>query len=104
MAERVRNPRGRIDREFASHWAGDVWKLYPILREFRPDLEITILDCAPTGLVMIRNMDSKSTVLRDNYETIVARYIDVVLDDEGLLRLRQSMTIASAEAILAASE
>jgi hypothetical protein len=104
MAERVRNRGARIDQEFGSHWTGDVWKLYPILTEFRPDLEITILDCPPTGLVMIRNMDSKSTILRDNYDAIVARYLDVVLDDEGLLRLRQSMTIASAEAILGASE
>jgi len=102
-AERVRNRSARIDQEFVSHWTGDVWKLYPILTEFRPDLEITVLDCPPTGLIMIRNMDSKSMILRDNYEAIVARYIDVVLDDEGLLRLRQSMTIASAEAILGCS-
>ena len=74
------------------------------MKEFRPDLEITILDCPPTGLVMIRNMDSKSTILRDNYDAIVARYSDVVLDEEGLLRLRQSMTIASAEATLGASQ
>jgi hypothetical protein len=104
MAERVRNRGGRIDQEFGSHWTGDVWKLYPILTEFRPDLEITILDCPPTGLVMIRNMDAKSTVLRDNYDAIVARYIDVVLDDDGLLRLRQSMTITSAETMLGASQ
>lgn len=104
MAERVRKRSARIDQEFGSHWTGDVWKLYPILTEFRPDLEITILDCPPTGLVMIRNMDSKSTILRDNYDAIVARYMDLVLDDEGLLRLRQSMTIASAEATLVASQ
>jgi hypothetical protein len=104
MAERVRNGRARLDQQFGTYWTGDVWKLYPILKEFRPDLEITILDCPPTGLVMIRNMDSKSTILRDNYDAIVARYSDVVLDEEGLLRLRQSMTIASAEATLGASQ
>ena len=62
-------------------WTGDVWKLVPILREYRPDLKITLLDAAPTGLVMIEDMDPSSTVLKDNYDKIVADYMDRILTD-----------------------
>lgn len=102
MAERVRNRASRIDQEYGSHWTGDVWKLYPILREFRPDLEITVLDCPPTGLTMIRNMDPRNTVLRDNYDEIVARYMDAPFGEQELAKLRADMSIVSAEAFLAA--
>ena len=38
-------------------WTGDVWKMIPVLQEFRPDLDIRVLGCAPTGLVLIRNLE-----------------------------------------------
>jgi hypothetical protein len=56
-------------------WSGDVWKLILALKEFRPDLKIYTVDVAPTGLGIIRGLDSGSTVLEDNYDKIIERYL-----------------------------
>lgn len=40
-------------------WTGDVWKLIPILREYRPDLKLTVLNAAPTGLVFVSGLKPK---------------------------------------------
>lgn len=55
-------------------WTGDVWKVVPILRKYRPDLVIHLLDCHPTGLVMITNLDPASEVLDKKYFDIVAEF------------------------------
>lgn len=39
-------------------WTGDVWKVYPILHQVRPDLKITLVDTQPTGTMVITNLDS----------------------------------------------
>jgi len=59
---------------FGGAWTGDVWKILPVLRKYRPDLAVTVLDCSPTGLVMITNLDPDSTVLTDNYRRIVDEF------------------------------
>jgi hypothetical protein len=38
-------------------WTGDVWKIWPILRKWRPDLHITMVDVAPTGAMVIQGLD-----------------------------------------------
>lgn len=58
-------------------WTGDVWKLVPILQQYRPDLTVEILGCKPTGLVLVSNISPSSTVLADHYEDIVAQYQDI---------------------------
>lgn len=60
-------------------WAGDVWKIVPLLREFRPDLKISFFDALPTGLVVVQGLKPGNTVLRDKYDDIVKRYMDVDL-------------------------
>ncbi|MCB6178022.1 class I SAM-dependent methyltransferase [Rhodobacter sp. Har01] len=67
-------------------WTGDVWKMIPILRQYRPDLKITALSCRPTGLILISGLDPKSTVLKRNYEKIVAEWTEVDLVSFGLDR------------------
>ena len=52
-----------------------MWKLILALKEFRPDLKIYTVDVAPTGLGIIRGLDSGSTVLEDNYDKIIERYL-----------------------------
>lgn len=68
----------------AGAWTGDVWKLIPILQKYRPDLTLTVLDCSPTGLVLISALDPASTVLADHYDEIVADWTDVTLQDYGV--------------------
>lgn len=65
-------------------WTGDVWKIIPILKEFRPDLKVTVLGCKPTGLVLISNLSPKNNVLRENYDEIIARFTPITLLDFGV--------------------
>ena len=58
-----------------SFWAGDVWKLIPILATWRPDLELTPVGACPTGLLAIRNLDPASGVLARAYDEIVAAFL-----------------------------
>jgi hypothetical protein len=53
-------------------WAGDVYKIAGVLREYRPDLVVLAVDTQPTGLLVVLNPDPASTVLRDDYDEIIA--------------------------------
>lgn len=52
-------------------WTGDVWKLVVVLQTYRPDLSIDVFDCSPTGLAMVRRLDSESRILAEQYDRIV---------------------------------
>ncbi|MEO6207239.1 MAG: class I SAM-dependent methyltransferase [Candidatus Limnocylindrales bacterium] len=56
-------------------WAGDVYKVIPVLREFRPDLVLIPVDTTPTGVLVVLGTDATSTVLRENYDEIIARWV-----------------------------
>lgn len=79
-------------------WTGDVWKLVPILQEYRPDLKLQIFDCAPTGLVVLSGLDPKNTVLRKNYDRILSTYQKLTLQDFGADRFYSSFSYANAQA------
>jgi hypothetical protein len=57
-------------------WSGDVWRAALALRENRPDLAIHTLAAPPTGLLVARNLDPRSALLRERYAQIVAAYRD----------------------------
>jgi len=57
-----------------SLWTGDVWKAVAVLRRFRPDLRLSIIDAPPSGLVIVEGLDTASTVLDEAYDAIVAEY------------------------------
>lgn len=63
------------DRRFTA-WCGDVYKIIPILLEYRPDLEIRIFSAFAgpyrKGLALITNLNRKSKVLSENYDQIEA--------------------------------
>ncbi|WP_342071033.1 glycosyltransferase family protein [Yoonia algicola] len=77
-------------------WTGDVWKIVPVLKKYRPDLEIEILDAAPTGLVIVSNLDPHNTVLEDNYDEILRDFVSVSLQDYGVDRYFSALDIQSA--------
>ena len=81
-------------------WTGDVWKLIPILQEHRPDLTVQVLDCAPTGLVVISNLDPQNRALGDAYDSIVSRYRDLSLADFGVERFFGSFAYVDARAMV----
>lgn len=63
-------------RERASgFWVGDVWKVLEVLIEHRPDLRITVLPTAPSGLVVVRGLDPSSTVLGRGMDAILRSYL-----------------------------
>jgi hypothetical protein len=82
-------------------WTGDVWKLIPILQTFRPDLKLTVLDCAPTGLVLVSNLDPASRVLFDGYDDILRRF-DITLQKYGPARFARSFAFTDAAGYVAA--
>jgi hypothetical protein len=67
---------GRVQTPGA--WTGDVWKVLPILKKFRPDLKVALFDCPPTGLVACTNLDPNSTVLTEAYDQIIAEFSKVM--------------------------
>lgn len=69
-------------REFhKGDWTGDVWKTLQILQLYRPDLKIDVTNAFPTGLVLIRNLDPRSTVLSKKYAALVKEFMDKELSD-----------------------
>lgn len=80
-------------------WTGDVWKILPILQRFRPDLTVTMLDCKPTGLLMVTGLNPKSTVLTRKYDAILAEFQELHLQDYGVEKFTSSFEFASGEAI-----
>jgi hypothetical protein len=58
-----------------SVWTGDVWKLVPILKAYRKDLKITVIDASPTGLVIIERLNCLSDVLEKKYDEILKKFI-----------------------------
>ena len=65
-------------------WTGDIWKLIPILKEYRPDLKVTVLDARPTGLILVTGLNPSSKTLAGAYDEIVAKYRDMTMEAYGL--------------------
>ena len=57
-------------------WVGDLWKILPVLAEYRPDLRVRVVATPPSGLVVVRGLDPKSSLLSDKLSEIEARYRD----------------------------
>jgi len=51
-----------------SAWAGDVYKVIEIVRRWRPDLIVLLVNTAPTGTAVVVGVDQASTILKDAYE------------------------------------
>jgi len=80
------NEVGAARERSTAGWSGDVWKLICVLKEWRPDLQVTVVDAAPTGLGIVRGLDPASHVLADNFSTIVDSYTALpysYLEDNG---------------------
>jgi hypothetical protein len=58
-------------------WSGDVWKLIMCLKQYRPDLRVSVVDSPPTGLGVITGLDPYSSVLKDHYEEICGIFVDL---------------------------
>jgi len=53
-----------------SAWAGDVFKVLPVLAENRPDLIVLPIDTSPTGVAVVLGADASSDILRERHEAL----------------------------------
>jgi len=98
--ERFASPRGVVvlDDVFPNHplqaarerqsgvWTGDVWKILPCLRKYRPELSLILLDASPTGLLVVTGLDPANTVLADRYTAIVREFaVDAAMPGDDIL-------------------
>lgn len=64
-------------------WSGDTWKIIPVLKYFRPDLNIITIPTPPTGLSVVTNLDPESRVLGEKLDDIVEEYMLMDYDSLG---------------------
>ncbi len=67
-----------------------------LLQRSRPDLQMTVLDSMPTGLVLITNLDPNNNVLSENYAKLVQQMLDWDLEEIGTTELFAEMRVVSA--------
>ena len=73
MTSRIQTPE--------TEWTGDVWKTLMILLKERSDLQIDILDAAPTGLIAIRKFDPvRNKSLKARYNSIVKTWDPITME------------------------
>ena len=52
-------------------WTGDVWRILPALARYRPDLSLAVVECAPSGLAIVRGLNPKASHPLAHYEEAV---------------------------------
>jgi hypothetical protein len=57
--------------------SGDVWKAALVLRRVRPELEMVTVRTAPTGLCLVRGLDSANRRLEEELSQVVPTYTDL---------------------------
>jgi hypothetical protein len=97
MALRQWLPGGPSETWTAPFWTGDVWKLLPILKKYRPDLRLHVLDCPPTGLVAITRIDPASRILADRYYDIVDQHAGSVMDENRLRSFWEELELTASQ-------
>jgi hypothetical protein len=80
-------------------WTGDVWKLLPILQRWRPDLTLTMLNLRPTGVLCASNLSPGNRVLQENYDAIVAEFLEQDIETYGVERYFGSFEYTDALAV-----
>lgn len=92
-------PHQTLSPLHAGWWLGDVWRTCLLLKRVRPDLVITVLDCHPTGLVLVTNLDPVSRILPDGYDGHVRDMLAWDLDTIGLPDLMAEFDLEPASVI-----
>lgn len=85
-------------------WTGDVWRLLPMLKKYRPDLRIHCLDAYPTGLVLVTGLDPHSRVLHERYCEVVEEGMALDLAEIGLRSFLDSLPVRRAQEYLTLSQ
>ncbi len=81
-------------------WTGDIWKIVPILHRYRPDLVVSVLPAARTGLCCVTNLDPGNDNLVRLYDQIVAEFVLQDLVSLGPAHHYSSFNFVQAETFL----
>ena len=100
MAEREFRFDETEDGDTRHAWTGDVWKLLPILRKYRPDLQCLVFDCGPTGLAACSGLNPYSSILSDNYDKIIEEFTSLSLTEFGLPRVWMQYPMIDSRKVL----
>ena len=71
-------PRNVDEASRAGHpvaWAGDVFKVIPVLRQYRPDLTLVPVDTTPTGMLVVLGADRTNGTLKTHYDEIIEAWV-----------------------------
>jgi hypothetical protein len=71
IAERERYVPTIDKRRQDKEWAGDVWRTALLLKRYRPDLRMIVIDASPTGLVLLTNLNPHNSLIADNEQELV---------------------------------
>lgn len=89
---------GRDDN--VEYWVGDVWKCLAVLLDRRPDLDIRIIGAPPSGLVLVRHLNSASRALEENFDSLVKNYMPLRCADWDLKYAKRIQIIPSLTAVI----
>ena len=101
ITSRVESQAHSMVAHRAGWWAGDVWRTSMLLQRMRPDLQMTVFDSMPTGLVLITNLDPSSDILSSNYVQLVEEMFNWNLEEIGVANLFDEMRVVSASKLRA---
>lgn len=79
------HPSQALRERRTQKWTGDVWKILAILKKYRIDLSLETLDVNPTGLLIVKNLDSSNTSLYENYDSIINEYMNIDTVPQSIL-------------------
>jgi hypothetical protein len=100
MTERNRRAGLRRDKPLANAWTGDVWRVVPLLQRERPDLRIKILDCPPTGLVLIDHLDPSQKMPAGRRDELVHALTDSEPDEAEFWDFIESVSVMDSREML----
>jgi len=80
-----------------SWWTGDVWRTALLLKRVRPDLTVVSLDAAPTGLVLITNLNPNNKTFSESYPSHVREMMSWDLSEIGIATFFAEMSVESTE-------
>ena len=82
-----RNQHEAAREQCPGDWTGDVWKVFYVLRRYRTDLDLTLVNTQPTGILMVTglhrapNSGMSAMEYQEAVTSWVAPYMDQVPDE-----------------------
>lgn len=86
-------------------WTGDVYRLIPLLRHYRPDLDIQVFDADIVGygkgLAVIGKLDPRNTALSERYDDIEKALEDGAFTETTTDGIRSKLDVRPADGLAA---